>query len=84
MDRRGRTLNVPAHTPSYADIICDLTRTLKNMARFAGLTQAPDCDGDSGDGSNDGVSVENISLDKLDDDARKRNAVPFEKLGLGS
>ena len=52
VDRRGRTLDVPARTPSHAYIICDLTPTLKNMARFAGLTQTPDSDGDFGDGAN--------------------------------
>jgi len=84
VDRRGRTLSVPAHTPFYASILRDLTPTLKNMARFAGLTQTPDCDDDFGDGSNDGVSVEIISCNKLDDDTKKQNAVLFEKLGLGS
>ncbi len=84
MDRRGRTLNVPAHTPFYAYLICDLTPALKNIARFAGLTQTPDCDGDFGEGANDGVSVEIVSFNEMVDDARKRNAAPFEKLGLGS
>ena len=84
VDRRGRTLDVPAHTPFYASILCDLTPTLKNMARFAGPTQTPDSDGDFGDGANDGVSVEIISFNEPVDDARKRNAVLFEKLGLGS
>ena len=84
VDRRGRTLNVPAHTPFYAYIICDLTPTLKTMAKFAGLTQTPDCDGYFGYSANDGVYVEIISFNKLVDDARKHNAALFEKLGLGS
>ena len=54
------------------------------MARFAGPTQPPDSDGDFGDGANDGVNVEIISFNKPVDDARKRNAVHSEKLGLGS
>jgi hypothetical protein len=83
-DRRGRTLNVPAHTPFYAYLICDLTPTLKNLARFAGLTQAPDCDGDFGHGADYGADVEIISFNKPVDDAKERNAVLFETLGLGS
>ncbi len=82
--RRGRTLNVPAHTPFYAYIICDLTSTLKNIARFAGLTQTPDSDGYFGYSANYGVDVEITSFNDLVDDANKRNAVLFEKLGLGS
>ncbi len=54
------------------------------MAGFAGLTLTPDSDGDFGDGANDGVNVEIISFNKPVDDARKRNAVHSEKLGLGS
>ena len=54
------------------------------MAGFAGLKQSPAPDGDFGDGANDGVNVEIISFNKPVDDARKRNAVHSEKLGLGS
>ena len=54
------------------------------MARFAGLSQTPDPDGDLGDGADDGVDVEIVSSNKPVDDAKERNAVLFEKLGLGS
>jgi len=54
------------------------------MAKFAGLTQTPDSDGYFGYSANYGVYLEIISFNKLVDDAKKRNAVPFEKLGLGS
>ncbi len=84
MDRRGRTLNVPAHAPFYASILRDPITTLKNMARFAGLTQTPDSDGYFGYSANYGVYLEIISFNKLVDDAKKRNAVHSEKLGLGS
>ncbi len=70
--------------PFYAYMLCDLTPALKNMAKFAGLTQPPDSDGDFGDIANYGVYLETISFNELVDDAKKRNAVLFEKLGLGS
>ncbi len=84
MDRRGRTINVPPQTPFYVYIICDLTPSLKKMAKLAGLTQTPDINGYFGYSSNYGVYIEVISFNKLIDDAKKRNAILFDKLGLGS
>ena len=83
MDRQGRPISVPDHIPSYAYIICDVTPTLKKQARYAQLTITPDSQGYFGYQRELGLYVEIISFDKLLSDAKKRNAILFEKLGLG-
>lgn len=82
-DRLGRPITVPEHTPFYAHIICDMTPTLREQADNATLTPAPDSHGYFGYNPNLGVYVEVISFDKLIDDAKRRNQVLFEQLGLG-
>jgi hypothetical protein len=83
-DRQGRPIRVPPHTPFYAYIVCDLTPKLIRQAENAQLTPTPDSQGFFGYNSNLGIYVEVLSFDKLVGDARKRNAVLFEKLGLKS
>ena len=83
VDRQGRPIGIPEHTPCYAYIICDVTPTLKKQARYAQLTVTPDSQGYFGYQKDLGLYVEIISFDKLLSDAKKRNAILFEKLGLG-
>ena len=54
------------------------------QAENAQLTPTPDSLGFFGYNTNLGVYVEVLSFDKLVSDARKRNSVLFEKLGLKS
>lgn len=82
-DRQGRPISVPEHMPAYAYIICDVTPTLKKQARYAQLTITPDSQGYFGYQKDLGLYVEIISFDKLLGDAEKRNAILFDKLGLG-
>ena len=72
----------PDHTPFYAYIVCDLTPKLMTQAENAQLTPTPDSHGFFGYNARLGVYVEILSFDKLVDDAAKRNAVLFDKLGL--
>jgi len=81
-NNHGRTLNVSPSTPFYAYILCDLTPKMREFTEDAGLTKTPDEEGYIGFNSAHQVYVEMISYDKLVDDARKRNAIFFEKLGL--
>lgn len=81
-DRQGRPIRVPGHTPFYAYIVCDLTPKLMIQAENSQLTPTPDSLGFFGYNTNLGVYVEILSFDKLVSDAKKRNAVLFEKLGL--
>ncbi|MGO9597350.1 MAG: hypothetical protein ACLP7Q_04950, partial [Isosphaeraceae bacterium] len=83
LDHRGRPINISPQTPFYAYIICDLTENLREQAKYAGLTPTPDALGFFGWSNNFGTYVEIISFEKLVTDAKKRNAILFEKLGLG-
>jgi hypothetical protein len=83
-DRKGRPITIPPTTPIYAHIVCDLTPSLHQHAENATLKPTPDGHGYFGNNPGLGVYVEIVSFDKLIDDAKRRNAVLFEKLGLGS
>lgn len=81
-DRHGRPISVASHTPFYGYIVCDITRRLQTQAENAQLTRTPDSNGFFGYNPNLGIYVEIISFDKLIDNAKKRNAVLFDKLGV--
>lgn len=81
-DRKGRQITVPPTIPFYAYIVCDMTPHLEQQAVYAQLTKTPDGLGYFGYNAQIGVYVEIISFPKLIDDAKKRNAAFFEKLGL--
>lgn len=84
LDRHGRPINIPEKTPFFAYIVCDITPTLTRQARFFTLRQTHDAAGFFGYNESLGVYVEIMSFDKLLGDAKKRNAVLFEKLGIGT
>lgn len=83
-DRRGRPLTIPDSLPFYAYIVCDITPSLSKQAEYAQLTPTPDSRGFFGYHGKLGVYVEIVSFDKLIDDAKKRNAILFDKLGVGA
>jgi hypothetical protein len=83
-DRHGRPIVVPRSTPFYAYIICDLTPKLRSQATYMQLTPSPDSLGYFGYNAQLFAYVEIISFDKLVNDARKRNAILFEQLGMNS
>jgi len=83
-DRSGRPVTIPDRTPFLAYIVCDIKPTLRMQAKTAGLRQTADGAGYFGYNDNFGVYVDIVSFDKLIGDAKKRNAVLFEKLGLGT
>lgn len=78
----GRPIQVPARTPFYCYIICDLTQELSNQATFAGLLTTPDNMGYFGYNGELAAYIEVIAFDKLVGDANKRNRILFEKLNL--
>lgn len=80
--KAGRTVIVSPTTPFYGYIICDLTSGMRDFAQKAGLTTTPDGLGYFGFNKNFNAYIELISLDKLVQDAEKRNHVLFEKLRL--
>lgn len=81
-DRRGVPITVPEHLPIYAYIVCDLTPTLQKQARDYQLKKTPDSLGYFGYHTEYGAYIEIISFDKLLDDAKKRNKILFDKMGL--
>jgi hypothetical protein len=83
-DRHGRPVTIPDRTPFFAYIVCDITPTLRMQAKAAGLRQTHDAAGYFGYNDNFGVYVDIGSFDKLIGDAKKRNAILFEKLGLST
>lgn len=80
--RDGRPLVVPAPTPFYCYVVCDITKNLRKFADNASLRLGWDGQGYFGYNAPLHAYVEVISFDKLIDDAEKRNRVFFEKLGL--
>ena len=81
-DHRGVPISVPGHLPIYAYIVCDLTSTLQKQAKDYQLTKTPDSLGYFGYHKEYGAYIEIISFDKLLDDAKRRNKILFDKMGL--
>lgn len=81
LTKDGRPMNV-ADLPMYAYIVCDLTPTFRKQATHYGLHRTPDNEGFFGYHRDFRAYIEVMSFDKLVADARKRNQVMFDKLGL--
>ena len=76
----GRDFGNVENTPFYCYIIADLTKSLIDRAETAGYTKTPDGEGYFGFNPNRHAFVEIISYSKLLNDAKKSNAVLFDKL----
>ena len=79
---KGRIIVINDQTPFYCYIVCDSCSTLEKQARVSNLLQTPDGGGFFGFNPNYNAYIEVISYDKMVSDAKKRNAVLFDKLGL--
>lgn len=78
----GRTVIYKPGTPFYAYIICDINDKIKRFAKDGVLQPTPDQLGYFGFNTPRNAYIEIISYDKLLLDAKKRNKVLFDKLGL--
>lgn len=78
----GRTVNYKQGTPFYAYIICDINDKIRRFAKDGVLQPTPDQLGYFGFNTPRNAYIEIISYDKLLQDAKKRNKVLFDKLGL--
>lgn len=76
----GRPFGNVSSAAFYCYIIGDLTETMKEDAKYAGLIKTPDGEGYFGYNQPVGAYVEVISYEKLVKDAKKRNQVLFDKL----
>ena len=73
----------PNRTPVYVYIICDITDKIDEFARMTGsLTIAPDREGYFGYVKDFNAYVEIKSYNKVIFDAKMRNQIFFNKLGL--
>lgn len=82
-NRKGRTINVDEHTPFYIYIVCDLTPSLVKILERREFMKTPDGLGyyNFKNKRYNGY-IEVLSYEKIKADARKRNKILFDKLGL--
>ena len=78
----GREILLPDNLPFYCYVVCDMSSQLETWARLFELTKTPDAQGFFGYKKAFNAYFEVISYNKLVSDAKKRNAIFFEKLGL--
>lgn len=78
----GASFTIKDGTPLYAYILCDLTPKMREYATDASLQIMPDGHGYFGYNPTYRMYVEMISYSKAISDARKRNAILFEKLNI--
>ncbi len=81
-DRKGKFIEVTESTPCYAYIVCALTPKMKEFAKVFSFYPTPDGQGYYWFNQNLRTYIEIISFEKLLSDAKKRNRVLFERLGL--
>ena len=79
---KGRPITVPEGTPFYGYLLCDFTPKLKEMVEAAGMTKTSDGMGYFHYNPNVNMYIQVLSFDKMLQDAKKRNAILFEKLNL--
>jgi hypothetical protein len=80
----GRDVPVPVDVPFYCYIVCDLNQKLEEQAYYCELTKTPDGMGFFGYKRQYNAYIEVMSYTKMVTDAKRRNAVLFDKLGLPS
>lgn len=82
-NRKGRTINITKETPFYVYIISDLTPSLVKILERRDFYKTPDGQGYYTFKSRryNGY-IEVMTFDKIRSDAKKRNQILFDKLGL--
>lgn len=81
-DATGRTINIGVEVPFYCYIVADLTPNLKRTAEDKNFFPTPDALGYFSFNATMRAYVEVMTFTKLLGDARKRNRMLFQKLGL--
>jgi hypothetical protein len=81
-DRYGRPIRVNSSTKFYLYASCDITPTLENLLDIAGFTPTTDNSGYFFLNPRLNAYAEVMSYSKVLRDAKKRNRVLFDKLGL--
>lgn len=81
-DKDGRVIRVGQNTKFYLYAVCDITTTLEQILDFHDFSQTPDKLGYYKYNDKMNAYIEVLSYDKIINDAKKRNRVLFDKLGI--
>jgi hypothetical protein len=84
IDDKGRPVTVSDSAPFYCYVICDITPKLDEFACNFNMLKTSDNRGYFGFNQPTNAYFEIMSYEKMVMDAKKRNAIFFEKLGLTS
>lgn len=81
-DKNGRTIRIGNNTKFYLYAVCDITSTLDSVLEGLNFQQTPDRLGYYYYNNRMNAYIEILSYDKIVNDAKKRNKILFDKLGL--
>lgn len=81
-DKYGRTIKVGSNTKFYLYAVCDITPSLEKTIRFNSFKHTPDNMGYYLFNDTYNAYVEILSFSKIIKDAKKRNRILFDKLGI--
>lgn len=82
MDKDGRLIKAGANTKFYLYAVCDVTNTLERIPDYHDFTQTPDKLGFYRYNEKMNAYIEILSYDKIINDAKQRNKILFDKLGI--
>lgn len=82
MDKDGRLIKAGANTKFYLYAVCDITNTLERILDYHDFTQTPDKLGFYRYNEKMNAYIEILSYDKIINDAKQRNKILFDKLGI--
>jgi hypothetical protein len=84
-NRKGRIIKIDKETPFYVYIVCDITPTFEKILQNREFTKTPDGMGYyTFKNKYYSAYIEVLPFEKVLKDAKKRNKVLFDKLGLGT
>lgn len=81
-DKNGRIIKVGNNTKFYLYAVCDVTSSLEQQLCYHDFTQTPDKMGYYKYHEKLNAYLEVLSYDKIINDAKKRNRILFDKLGI--
>ena len=81
-DKNGRIIKVGGNTKFYLYAVCDVTPSLEQQLDYHDFTQTPDKMGYYKYNEKMNAYLEVLSYDKIINDAKKRNRILFDKLGI--
>ena len=83
-DKKGRIINTDENSRFYIYIICDLTDNVKEMVEGTGYKKMAEGGGYFTFNDNYKAYIEVLSFDRVIIDAKRRNQILFDKLGIST